>query len=381
MKQSDVSLWRTRVIIIDDIHALSCNELLVTKVLADNTLYTVSGKSYYDKGSLFHDHKPIIADAASNLCAMGQVLEKMYGHIPIAISKWGRFEIAGNLTDAALWVLSKKIAAPGNPLLQESQKIYESVDEKGVRASVYAHHNHGVAYTVGSPQALALNVRPVAESFLQEGLHVVAVSARSFDTAQIPRADDERDQFFKTLCVQEGLLLGLCGIYNALRPEAPATIAKARAMGLRVILMGDAPLPLTITQAKQLGIYQDYDEAVDGAELLRMPHEQLQEILPGVTVFSEMNQTQKTRILTMLDAHQMVTCAQDFMNIMGAIEKKRRARIQRRVRLRGAVTAVTMSVAIAFVILRYQMLVDYFYGFDTVKMASKYLIFLLRKLL
>jgi Ca2+-transporting ATPase len=94
--------------------------------------------------------------------------------------------------------------------------------------------------------------------------------------------------------------LGLAGIVDPPRPEAPAAVAAARAAGIRVIMItGDHPA-MASAIATELGIAPEGAVAVAGAELERMDEPALERAVAHANVFARVSPEHKLRIVRAL---------------------------------------------------------------------------------
>ena len=107
--------------------------------------------------------------------------------------------------------------------------------------------------------------------------------------------------------------LGLVGLADPLRPEVPAAIARARAAGVRVLMItGDGPLTAR-SIADQASLPPG--AALSGAELDALADEQLAERLAGVSVFARVMPEQKLRLVRALQrSGEVVAMGGDGVN-------------------------------------------------------------------
>ena len=97
----------------------------------------------------------------------------------------------------------------------------------------------------------------------------------------------------------ELVFLGLIGMIDPPREEAKEAVARARAAGIRpMMITGDHPKTAAVIAA-ELGIV-DNGRAVTGAELERMPEETLDQTVQDVSVYARVNPEHKLRIVQAL---------------------------------------------------------------------------------
>ncbi|KMO37061.1 haloacid dehalogenase [Methylobacterium variabile] len=107
-------------------------------------------------------------------------------------------------------------------------------------------------------------------------------------------------------CVEQDLVfLGLVGMSDPPRPEAREAVARARAAGIRpVMITGDDPRTAAAIAA-ELGILGD-GSAVTGAQLAAMSPEELDEAVRTVSVYARVDPADKLRIVRALQRNGLV---------------------------------------------------------------------------
>jgi len=119
-------------------------------------------------------------------------------------------------------------------------------------------------------------------------LRVLAVAFRDFSEKPASLTPDlEQDLTF----------LGLLGMMDPPRPEAKAAVEECRRAGIRpVMITGDHKLT-AVAVARELGIFQEGDMAVTGADLDFMPQELLEADVDRFSVYARVSPEHKTRIV------------------------------------------------------------------------------------
>ena len=315
--QAVEGLGHANVIVIDKTGTLTRNEMIVCRVFADDTTYTVSGKGYYSEGSLFLDAQQVPLSPGTDLFMMAQGLSLLNTATITRISGQGTFSITGDPTEAALFVFSQKMGINSEQLEHEFQKIYELPfeAEHTYHAAFFIRDGQGIAFIAGSPERIfhmvgssSLQAQLALSDFLSSGLRVIGIGVKKFNAASIPghsANDQERAIFFVQLVSSDITFLGLCGIEDSIRSEAPATITKARRAGFQIIMATGDHQRTALAIAQQVGIYKDGDEAIDGPELDKLSDQQLNDLICHATVFSRVSPEQKLRLIRALHAHNL----------------------------------------------------------------------------
>jgi len=128
------------------------------------------------------------------------------------------------------------------------------------------------------------------------GLRVLGVARAVFGDGNLP---PEQHDFNFTFC-------GLIGFLDPVRPSVPASVAEARAAGIRVLMItGDYPGTASFV-ARQIGL-ENPDSVITGPELAEMPDEVLRERIKTVCVFARVVPEQKLAIVNALKANGEIT--------------------------------------------------------------------------
>jgi len=116
-----------------------------------------------------------------------------------------------------------------------------------------------------------------------DGMRVLALAKRELSD-EVGDSEIERDLE----------LVGLIGLTDPLRPEAPAAIERARAAGIHVVMLtGDQPATAaTIGRALGLG-----DQVIQGREIEELPLAELGNRLAAASVFARVTSDHKLRII------------------------------------------------------------------------------------
>ncbi len=196
---------------------------------------------------------------------------------------------------------------------------------------------HGIVFTKGAPDVLLARCsheqvgeerRPLTqerrqqiletnEALAGQALRTLGVAGRWLSSdalaEHVAHPDDrlERDLVFA----------GLVGIIDPPRPEARDAVARAKAAGIRPIMItGDHPRTAAVI-ARELGITTD-GRAVTGAELEALSPDEGRRIVADVSVFARVNPEHKLRIIDALrQAGAVVAMTGDGVNDAPALKK------------------------------------------------------------
>ena len=172
--------------------------------------------------------------------------------------------------------------------------------ERKLMSTVHPRAGGGFrVYVKGAPDVLLARsdlspaqrsaARAATEDMSRHALRVLGAAFRDLDTLPSPLTPQ---------ALETGLtFLGLMGLMDPPRAEAKAAVAQCRTAGIKpVMITGDHRLT-AVAIAKELGIYEEGDLAVTGAELDFMPQELLEQDIEKFSVFARVSPEHKTRIV------------------------------------------------------------------------------------
>jgi Ca2+-transporting ATPase len=188
-----------------------------------------------------------------------------------------------------------------------------------------------VAFTKGAPEHVVerctaalthagdvpLDRAPVlrrAEELAGAGMRVLAVAQRRWNVLpeSLEAADSERELTF----------LGLVGLIDPPRPEAAPAVALCRSAGIHpVMITGDHPATARAV-ARRVGIIDDGDSVLAGAELARLSDDELRDCVRRIAVYARVAPEQKIRIIEALQARgECVAMTGDGVNDAPALQR------------------------------------------------------------
>lgn len=152
------------------------------------------------------------------------------------------------------------------------------------------------------------------ESLAKNALRVLAMAYKYMDHEPVGDEvlDLERDLTF----------VGMCGMIDPPREEAKHAVQKCKEAGIKTVMItGDHKITATAI-AKQLGILENEDEAITGAELAKMSDEELDKNIRKYSVYARVAPEHKVRIVKAWQkAGEIVAMTGDGVNDAPALKQ------------------------------------------------------------
>lgn len=306
--QAVEALGRTDVIVIDKTGTLTRNEMIVSQVWDQDVTLHVSGQGYRSEGTFSHDGTVVEnLTEHSSLIEMGIATALLNNTEIISENKRDTFTIKGDPTEAALFVLSQKMGSLVSAHLSDYTKIYEIPFDSSLRyhAGFYKKNDECIVFIIGSPETIVKRahdttpaMNDVLKSFLEKGLRVVAIGKKQLSNTACNDLTTMQD--YQNLIKTDIQLIGLAGIEDSIRTEVKEVIQNTRNAGLSIIMATGDHQVTALHVAKQVGIFRDGDDHVDGSEIDALTDEELLHRMNLITVFSRVSPQHKMRIVQLL---------------------------------------------------------------------------------
>ncbi len=153
----------------------------------------------------------------------------------------------------------------------------------------------------------------IVELMSKDALRVLAVAYKTIDTVPENPTSDE---------LESGLtFLGLVGMIDPPRPEAKEAVKLCKRAGIKpVMITGDHVITASAI-AKELGILNDGDRAITGAELDTMTDSELDACVESISVYARVSPENKIRIVKAWQRkEQVVSMTGDGVNDAPALK-------------------------------------------------------------
>jgi Ca2+-transporting ATPase len=123
----------------------------------------------------------------------------------------------------------------------------------------------------------------------EQGRRVLAVARRDWNNSEPPGTHDDAET--------ELAFLGFIGIVDPPRPEARDALARCRSAGIRAVMITGDHEVTAVAIAKELSLWQEGAESLNGQALERLSDEELRKHVPRTSVFARVSPKHKLRIV------------------------------------------------------------------------------------
>jgi P-type Ca2+ transporter type 2C len=317
------TLGSATVIASDKTGTLTRNEMTVRAVVTASGRVSLGGTGYAPDGE---------ARCAGGEVISGALRVEMERALAVADrannavlrEQGGLWTVQGDPTEGALIVAARKVGLDAERLEARFERVGEVPfsSERKLMSTIHTDaqtQERLLVFTKGAPDVLLTRcsreqvgeeTRPLSEArraeilrandeLAGEALRTLGVAYRELRRDAIEAHDmDERVE-------QDLVFSGVMGMIDPPRREAKDSVRRARAAGIRpVMITGDHPKTAAVIAA-ELGIAAD-GRAVTGAELDKMPEDALVRTVREISVYARVNPEHKLRIVKALQSEGAV---------------------------------------------------------------------------
>ncbi|PTM42751.1 cation-translocating P-type ATPase [Bosea sp. 124] len=317
------TLGSADVIASDKTGTLTRNEMTVRRIVTASGSVALGGTGYAPEGKVTRRGGGEIDGAL--LVELRRTLSAAdRANNAVLQEQDGCWSVQGDPTEGALIVAARKIGLETDALRARFGRIGEVPfsSERKLMSTVHADAERQDllrAFTKGAPDVLLARcshelvgdeARPLTELrraeilSANEGLAGEALRTLGIAFRSLPREGAPAQGGFDHRLEQELVFLGLIGMIDPPREEAKVAIGRAKAAGIRVIMItGDHPRTAAVI-AGELGITEN-GRAVSGADLERMTDAELDWTVREVSVYARVDPDHKLRIVKALQREGM----------------------------------------------------------------------------
>ena len=311
------TLGSASMIASDKTGTLTKNEMTVRAVVTTSGRVTLSGTGYAPEGEVRRDSGgeldgPLRVELTRALAAADRANNAVLNESD------GRWTVQGDPTEGALIVAARKAGLEADALDLRFERVGEVPfsSERKLMTTIHTdaqRQERLLVFTKGAPDVLlgrcshelvGEEARPLTalrraailktnEGLAGEALRTLGVAFRSLPAGSFD--GDEVDESVE----QDLVFAGLIGMIDPPREEAKHAVARAKAAGIRPLMItGDHPKTAAVIAA-ELGITEN-GRVVSGAELEKMSEETLGRTVQEASVYARVNPDHKLRIVRAL---------------------------------------------------------------------------------
>jgi P-type Ca2+ transporter type 2C len=311
------TLGSASVIASDKTGTLTKNEMTVRTVVTASGRFRFSGTGYAPDGEVSVDGGgPIDGGRRTELNRALAVADR--ANNAALQERGGHWSVQGDPTEGALIVAARKAGLQSGELDTRFKRVGEVPfsSERKLMSTVHTDTHERerlLVFTKGAPDVLLTRcsqeltgeetrvlsdsrrkaILAVNEELAGDALRTLGIAFRVLAAGTLEA--DEMDQRVE----HDLVFAGLIGMIDPPRKEAKDAVARARAAGIRpVMITGDHPRTAVVI-AKELGIISA-GRPVTGVELEKMPDSALDETVKEVSVYARVNPGHKLRIVKAL---------------------------------------------------------------------------------
>jgi Ca2+-transporting ATPase len=324
------TLGSATVICTDKTGTLTRNEITVRAVVTAGGLTRFTGTGYAPEGGLFDAGGANAGGAAREETAWALTAGQLCSNATVAVDA-GRWSVLGDPTEGALKVAALKAGldpAQIEDCYPRTGEIPFSAERK-LMSTLHRNGSGAILVTKGAPDVLLARCarerigdteRPLTagrraeiqaeiDQLAGEALRTLGLASRALPAEAAVTQAAEQDLTW----------LGVAGMMDPPRPAAAAAVRTAREAGVRVVMItGDHPATASAIAA-ELGIAQQGEPVLTGADLDRMPETEL--ATTQASVYARVSPEHKLAIVRALHARgEIVAMTGDGVNDAPALK-------------------------------------------------------------
>jgi Ca2+-transporting ATPase len=307
--QAVEALGQAQVIAVDKTGTIIKNELVVQKVYVAGEMFDISGSGYDPAGEVRAGGSAVDPASHPELLLAGRVAALCAGARVVYDEATRQWRVAGDPTEAALLVLSRKVGFHRDDLVHEFPLLAEIPFDYRLKYRAALHQGEAkvnLLAAVGAPEVIlaacssvqgASGVTPldseqrrqldeVFTKFSRAGLRVIAGAVAKRDKHSLAPGD-----------LADLTFVGFYAMKDGLRPEVRSAVTRAQGAGIRVVMItGDNRITARAV-AREAGIYRAGDTVLTGTEVDHLDDAALAQRVTDVAVFARVTPEHKLRII------------------------------------------------------------------------------------
>ena len=296
---------------------MSANNAIIRKLTAVETLGCTQTICSDKTGTLTQNKMTVVEHSADDVTRLALAMELCSD---AEMDENG--EAVGEPTECALVNDGTKLRLPKNEYKEKYPRIGEAPFDSGrkMMSTVHRTPDGGILqFTKGAPDEVLQHCThlwikgeavPMTEDARQE---ILAANKTMADQALrvlcgAQRTWTEVPADYEAATLEQGLCyLGLSGMIDPIRPEVKAAIGECRSAGIRPIMITGDHRDTAVAIANQLGILEEGQSAITGAQLNDISDEELSRRIEEFSVYARVQPEHKVRIVNAWKNHGCIT--------------------------------------------------------------------------
>ncbi|MCW6679240.1 cation-translocating P-type ATPase [Anaerococcus sp. NML200574] len=326
------TLGSTTVICSDKTGTLTQNEMTITKIYTNDKEYEVEGSGYKPEGDIRDENKKVVEsdDQIKLLMTIASLCNDAN-----LIRDGEEYKITGDPTEGAMLTFAEKWNINQEDLNEKHPRIQEIPFDSTRKMMTTFHELDGKYYamTKGAPDIIMKNSSKILidgnliefsdekrKELADENNNLASQALRVMAYAFKPLESLDTDLTTENI-EHDMVFVGLTGMIDPPRPEARAAVAECHASGIDVIMITGDYFETALAIAKDLGIADSRDQAMQGSELNDKTDAEIREIVKTKRIFARVSPENKTQLVKALQENdEIVAMTGDGVNDAPAIK-------------------------------------------------------------
>ncbi|MDO5047473.1 MAG: cation-translocating P-type ATPase [Anaerococcus sp.] len=326
------TLGSTTAICSDKTGTLTQNEMTIRKVYTDGKEYEVEGSGYEPKGDIRSKDGDVVSgdDQIKLLMNIASLCNDAN-----LIREEGQYKITGDPTEGAMLTFAEKWNINQEDLNEKYPRLEEIPFDSTRKMMTTFHQVDGsyYAYTKGAPDVVISrsskilvdgNIEEFTDDLkkkvLEENTNLASQALRVISFAFKPMENLDTEITSENI-ENDMVFVGLTGMIDPPRPEAKEAVAECHRSGIDVIMITGDYFETALAIAKDLGIAQSRDQAMQGSDLDNKSEEEIREIVKTKRIFARVSPENKVQLVKALQQNgEVVAMTGDGVNDAPAIK-------------------------------------------------------------
>lgn len=330
--QSIETLGAVTTIVTDKTGTLTENVMMIERIIFPNgRRVSISGSGWIPKGEFSVEDEKIDPGQDEEIRRIIEI-SSTTSSAEVREKEDGTYEIIGEPTEAAFWVLREKAGMGTEGIVRLEDPPFDS-NKKTKSILVEKLDGKKYIYTIGAPENVLKESYNFFESGklkkisseLSKGIHsqIKSLASDGLRTIGVSFGEVPKNTYtIRNTGEIKMTFLGVIGMKDPVRKNTKEAIEKAKKAGIRIIMATGDHKETAKNVAVSLGLINKEDRVVTGEEINLMSEEELFYVINEVSVFARVNPKHKLEIAKALQKQkEVVAMTGDGINDAPAIKQ------------------------------------------------------------